>query len=955
MIKEVLVNFSVKHYKLVLILTIIVALLGLSQFPFIKIDTDPENMLSKDEFIRVFDRQVRDEFNLNDIIVLGIVDEVHPNGVFTKETLNKIYKITEKIKDIEITFNNEKINPVISRQIISPSTVDDIRQGASVGNIIFQWLMPNLIETEEEALEIQKQAKDNPFLHGTMVSENGKAISLYIPIREKEYSYLVSQEIQKIVDSLPHGNEKYYITGLPVAEDTFGYEMFKQMAISAPVAGLIIFLLMWFFFKNIKLIISPMIVAVVSILFAMGLLIAMGFTVHIMSSMIAIFLMPIAVVDSVHIISDFFEKYQLYKDREKTIKVVMGELFTPMLYTSLTSTVGFVSLATAPIPPVQIFGIFVGLGIMMAWFLTMTFLPASVMLISEKTLANFGANVKKSLNSKSESTNEIKNQNPVKLNAHSVAEKNASKISQNVEDNNIKNYRNDNKENQDNITSENFSESNNNDIENSVEVYKNKTILKVILEHSANFVYRHAKIVITATVLLTILSVIGILKININDNPVKWFSPKHDIRIADEVLNQHFSGTYLAHLIFEDTHSKDQLSDYMKKMTERLNTFLNDFGVSQQKQQVIISDFNSIYSDFVNSVESSKSGTDNSVEYKIADLQKLFVNKINDYNHVDEYFVEDFSYFLDDEAVRAELFKQPEVLRYIEDLQNFMETTHVGKSNSLVTIIRKVYMELMGGSDEFNVIPPTANAIGESLIQFQSSHRPDDLYHFVTPDFSKLNIWVQLQSGDNQIMTEVEELVDEYLKLNKADFDFNYNWAGKTYINVVWQDKMVKGMLENALLASYIVVLIMMILLFKSIWWGMLSMIPLTVTITFIYGFIGFIGKDYDMPVAVLSSLTLGLAVDFSIHFLQRFREILAEENGNLKVAILKMFDEPASAISRNIIVIALGFLPLLLSPLVPYQTVGFFLSAIMFVSGIGTLIILPAILKDLISDFSET
>jgi hypothetical protein len=130
-------------------------------------------------------------------------------------------------------------------------------------------------------------------------------------------------------------------------------------------------------------------------------------------------------------------------------------------------------------------------------------------------------------------------------------------------------------------------------------------------------------------------------------------------------------------------------------------------------------------------------------------------------------------------------------------------------------------------------------------------------------------------------------------------------------------------------------------------------MIPLTVTIAFIYGFIGFIGKDYDMPVAILSSLTLGLAVDFAIHFLERFREIFRKEK-DLKLALEKMFREPAKTISRNIIVIALGFLPLLLSPLVPYQTVGFFLSTIMIVSGIGTLWILPALVKDIIKDFSK-
>ncbi len=58
------------------------------------------------------------------------------------------------------------------------------------------------------------------------------------------------------------------------------------------------------------------------------------------------------------------------------------------------------------------------------------------------------------------------------------------------------------------------------------------------------------------------------------------------------------------------------------------------------------------------------------------------------------------------------------------------------------------------------------------------------------------------------------------------------------------------------------------------------------------------------------------------------------------------MFGAPARAISRNAIMIVLGFVPLVAAPLVPYQTVGFFLSAIMAVSGIGTLIILPALIR---------
>ena len=97
----------------------------------------------------------------------------------------------------------------------------------------------------------------------------------------------------------------------------------------------------------------------------------------------------------------------------------------------------------------------------------------------------------------------------------------------------------------------------------------------------------------------------------------------------------------------------------------------------------------------------------------------------------------------------------------------------------------------------------------------------------------------------------------------------------------------------------------------------------------------------------ILSAMTLGLSVDFAIHFLQRARE-LQEKSGDWRMASREMFKEPATAISRNAIIISLGFTPLLLAPLVPYRTVGFFLAAIMAVSWLGTLFILPAIMTAL-------
>jgi predicted RND superfamily exporter protein len=134
-----------------------------------------------------------------------------------------------------------------------------------------------------------------------------------------------------------------------------------------------------------------------------------------------------------------------------------------------------------------------------------------------------------------------------------------------------------------------------------------------------------------------------------------------------------------------------------------------------------------------------------------------------------------------------------------------------------------------------------------------------------------------------------------------------------------------------------------MVVLFRSVTYGVLSMIPLTITVGLIYGVIGLIGKDYDMPVAILSALSLGLAVDYAIHFLARSREAVAR-TGDWQAAVPLVFGEPARAISRNAIVLGAGFLPLLAAPLVPYQTVGIFIATIILCAGVATLVILPAL-----------
>ena len=869
-------RFSVEHRRLVTILvgvvTVVCLLLaGLPTllprvFSFLhpaKVDTDPENMLPADEGVRVFHNQMKRELSLHDMVVLGVVNEAHPDGVFNPESLEKIHLLTEFAKTLR--WKDKKTGEtvgVVEPDILSPSTVDNIEQGG-LGTVRFEWLMQKPPETQEEAVAVRKKAERIPFLNGTLLSEDGKAVCLYFPLTSKDLSYKVASRLKDKIGTL-RGNERYYITGLPVAEDTFGVEMFKQMAISAPIAMLVIFLLLLLFFRKLILIISPMIVSLVSAICTMGLLVITGNTIHIMSSMIPIFIMPIAVLDAVHILSDFFDRYQQTKDRRKTILAVTDSLFLPMLYTSLTTAAGFASLALAPIPPVQVFGLFIAFGVLLAWVLTITFIPASIMFISNKSLENFGLSPRE-------------------------------------------------------------------------DTPAARTMLSRVLGRLGRLTFRRAKVIVIVTVLLAGVAAFGITRIRINDNPTRWFKPSHPIRVADRVLNEHFGGTYMAYLCLTPKKTTESPSGYAKKMSDRASAQAAELEETTPGAREVFRQLAS---------EAARVAKDARDKQSLLERIEEYARTQADEATGDLAFAWDEALvFIDRERQRDEVFKQPETLEYIAGLQEHLVTTGViGKSNSLADIVKTVNRELLLGKEEEFRIPQSADAVAQCLMTFQGSHRPQDLWHFVTPDYRKTSLWVQLRSGDNTDMVKVVDSVEDYFRRNPPPFRLEHRWFGLTFLNVVWQERMVTGMLE-AFLGSFLIVIVMMILLFRSGLWGLLCMIPLTVTIGLIYGAIGLIGKDYDMPVAVLSALSLGLAVDYAIHFLARGRRI-RERHGSWQAACPDVFEEPARAIARNVVVIGVGFLPLLAAPLVPYQTVGIFIAAILLLAGIASLMILPAMIR---------
>ncbi len=428
-----------------------------------------------------------------------------------------------------------------------------------------------------------------------------------------------------------------------------------------------------------------------------------------------------------------------------------------------------------------------------------------------------------------------------------------------------------------------------------------------------NMAVKNAKIVVSVFALGLVVAGYGINQITVNDNPVRWFQSDHRIRVADRVLNEHFAGTYSAYLRLESSAAATAPAAF----NEQANTLMSKQAAAGVPIEPAWSQLRA------EAEEETETFTAMLERLSLAVDDELFMASDTAYP-----WWESLLALIDDTRGQLNVFQSPEMLAYIADFETALaDSPEVGKVNTLADLVRTVYRELLSGEDTDYRIPETRQAVAQTILSFQGSHRPHDLWRMVTPDYQAANLWLQLTSGDNQDMQAVIDLAEDYVANNPLPEGVTMSWGGLNYINVVWQDAMVKGMAQSLAIA-WVMVAVMMLALFRSVVFGLLAMVPLTVSIAFIYGVVGLIGKYYDMPIAVLSSLTLGLSVDFAIHFIERSRENY-RRTGRYSESMRLMFQEPARAISRNAIVIAVGFLPLLAAPLVPYNTVAFFSPAL--------------------------
>ncbi|NQT97749.1 MAG: RND family transporter [Candidatus Marinimicrobia bacterium] len=284
--------------------------------------------------------------------------------------------------------------------------------------------------------------------------------------------------------------------------------------------------------------------------------------------------------------------------------------------------------------------------------------------------------------------------------------------------------------------------------------------------------------------------------------------------------------------------------------------------------------------------------------------------------------------------------KDPQLLSRMDEYASVLEQLpEVGNATSLATVIR-VMSRALNDPDEpgYDRIPDSRTAIAQYLELYNMSGDPEDFEKIVDFDYQNAQMIITIRDPD---ASAIQRVIAEIERITAGDPAVQLI-GGPSLVTAELADIVVRGQMVS-LGVAIVVIAIMMMILFRSFSAGVLAAIPLMVAITLLFGLMGYLGIRLDIATAMLSSIMIGVGVDYTIHFLWRYRQErqAGQEYG---LAVIKTLTTTGRGIAFNASSVILGFSALLLSLFPPINFFGFLVVMSIFTCLMGALVLVPAL-----------
>jgi len=292
-----------------------------------------------------------------------------------------------------------------------------------------------------------------------------------------------------------------------------------------------------------------------------------------------------------------------------------------------------------------------------------------------------------------------------------------------------------------------------------------------------------------------------------------------------------------------------------------------------------------------------------------------------------------------------DLFK-PEHLQRIEALQNYVITLpHVNGSTSIVDYLKQMNRALNSDNKAAYQLPDNAEVVAQQFLLYSASGDPSDFEKEVDYDYRLANVRVRLDTGLYSVGKSVTEAVEHYLAKNFNDSDINVNLSGRVNIDYHW----IKSLGDShfySVAISLLLVMAMAALSMRSAIAGLITVVPVAVSVLLIYAVMGFSNIWLAIGTSMFAAIAIGLGVDFSVHTIERLQVLIKKEGRTIDEAITALYPSTGRALLFNFAALTLGFGVLTTSEVVPLTRFGALVAVAVTSSFIASMTILPALIK---------
>ena len=291
-------------------------------------------------------------------------------------------------------------------------------------------------------------------------------------------------------------------------------------------------------------------------------------------------------------------------------------------------------------------------------------------------------------------------------------------------------------------------------------------------------------------------------------------------------------------------------------------------------------------------------------------------------------------------------FKNPEVLRLVDKMQqDVVENLELaGNTFTLTDYIKRMNKVMHADDEAYNIIPDNTDLIAQYLLLYEMSGDPENLWKVVDYDYAKLNVNFQIKSDNskaiNSVISEIKTFEDDFAKLG-----VKMNYAGSGYKALIFTDLILEGQIMSLIL-SLVIVIILLGIMFKNIKLGLIGSVPIVITAILSFGIMGWFDIALNTTTALLSSIAIGIGIDYAVHFIEQYKS--NSSSGDKLLTAQRTMAHSGRAILFNAIVVIAGFLVLLFSVFPPNRELGTLVSLNMFLSFVGTITIMLNLLYKL-------